>query len=865
MARSSSAFALRLSSCVAAAIVVLSGSSARAVSYTWASPSAGGEWTTAANWTSPTAPNTGYPGLTLTGTDFANFNQDLTGNLSVNLDASVGIQNLFLGDTAQSSGTFNTTTISTANGSALTFNGAASFSILSMVGGVDAGTENVIAPNIALTSGTLEFRNNLTSGGGANGRFNLALLGNVTSGTTGGHILRFTYSGNSTGALTTDFRGNITDGPGVVSIFFRKDNNTTGTRLLKLSGTGNAFSGVIDFRGGINSVLEASPASGTNGALGTGRIDLGISGSAATLNLGGSPSTVTEVNGINIAGTGARRIAAIGAGNRILSGTVNQSTSGGLTLACTAAGDLTMSNVISGNGPITVSSTGSGKVIFSGNNTHTGSVAVSAGGFQLDGSLNPASILSVAGAGFLGGSGTASGTATIGGTLNPGAVSPGVLSFGSLALTSTSTVVIDLLNPGIRGTDYDGVSVTNAGGLTYGGTMSLAFGGGAVPDNTTFNVFSFTGSPSGSFGQVASTGFYAGTWTDNLDGTYSLAKDAQTLTFSQATGLITIVPEPTTAVAIGAGIALIAVCRRPRRSAGGPAAFTLVELLVVIAIIATLIGLLLPAVQSARESARRSSCSNNLKQIALGMDLYESAKKAFPAGREGSDGGCPVQPAMGKNTSAFVQILPFIEQKGLHDAYTQAAAATPVEGNIPGVFAVQIFSQSPTTFRCPSTTGLFSGTNMTGPQPEVGYGSYAMCQGHQGPTYGIACAVKSLNTGMALYVTRIKRKEIVDGTTKTLLIGEVQDVTTPPNKFWFANRHLDSMRSTDNPINTPWGSGVVLPPERGGANGAFGSKHRGGSQFASVDGSVRFVDEAIDLTLYRLLGQRASNQAKATP
>jgi hypothetical protein len=58
---------------------------------------------------------------------------------------------------------------------------------------------------------------------------------------------------------------------------------------------------------------------------------------------------------------------------------------------------------------------------------------------------------------------------------------------------------------------------------------------------------------------------------------------------------------------------------------------------------------------------------------------------------------------------------------------------------------------------------------------------------------------------------------------------------------------------------------VVLPPERGGANGAFGSKHRGGSQFASVDGSVRFVDEAIDLTLYRLLGQRASNQAKATP
>jgi autotransporter-associated beta strand protein len=561
MLRPSLSISLRACVAAAAVVVVMSGSSARAVSYTWASLSTGGDWTTAANWN----PNTGYPGLTLTGTDVALFNQDITGNQSVNLDASVGIQNLFLGDTAQTSGTFNTIAISTTNGSALTFNSAAGLSVVSLVGGVDAATENVIAPNINLTSGTLEFRNNLTSGGGANGRFNLALLGNVTSGTTGGHILRFTYAGNSTGALSTDFRGDITNGPGTVSIFFRKDNSTTGTRQLKLSGTGNTFSGVIDFRGGINSILESSPASGTNGALGTGRIDLGISGSTATLNLGGSPSTVTEVNGINIPGTGARRIAVIGAGNRILSGTVNQATSGGLTLACSDAGNLTFSNVISGNGPITISSTGAGKVIFSGNNTHTGTTTVTAGRFQLDGSLNSSSILSVAAAGWLGGSGTANGAVTLsGGTLSPGSTSPGVLSLGSLTLTATSTALFDLLAAGTRGTDYDGVSILNAGGLTYGGTMSLAFGGSVLPDNTTFNVFSFTGSPSGSFGQVSSTGFYAGTWTNNLDGTYSLAKDAQTLTFAQATGIVTIVPEPTTTVAIVAAIGLAAVCRRPR-------------------------------------------------------------------------------------------------------------------------------------------------------------------------------------------------------------------------------------------------------------------------------------------------------------
>ena len=174
-------------------------------------------------------------------------------------------------------------------------------------------------------------------------------------------------------------------------------------------------------------------------------------------------------------------------------------------------------------------------------------------------------------------------------------------------------------------------------------------------------------------------------------------------------------------------------------------AFTLVELLVVIAIIGVLVGLLLPAVQAAREAARRMSCSNNLKQIGLGIHNYHSAYNRLPKHKTGT-GLDPITPnwwIWSPNTnqsqlSAWVGITPFIEQQALWDEMSTSLGQElgPNGDRIPKVPSWTAFGPKPSfhvsflyppamteipTFRCPSDPGRGI--------PSQGRTNYAVCLG----------------------------------------------------------------------------------------------------------------------------------------
>jgi prepilin-type N-terminal cleavage/methylation domain-containing protein/prepilin-type processing-associated H-X9-DG protein len=331
-------------------------------------------------------------------------------------------------------------------------------------------------------------------------------------------------------------------------------------------------------------------------------------------------------------------------------------------------------------------------------------------------------------------------------------------------------------------------------------------------------------------------------------------------------------------------------------------AFTLVELLVVIAIIGILIALLLPAIQAAREAARRSQCVNNLKQIGLGIDQYESTNKKFPAGRKGCDGitvgstdrhpnphmpnytvnncvtcsGDPQAPAPVRlGVSAFVMILPFMEQQGLYNSFdmtTPGSALWLTTVTMPSTSKNGIAVMTrPAEVVCPSDPGPAT-TQLEGDVQDCSgwgaTGSYATVLGTMGPaspgltTPSNNSIYKIDNDGPFIYKKQFVRKDIVDGVSHTFFVGECKDGL---NK-WTAAFRYTTMRTTCNPINSPPGRGGYVWTDTASVtqpvlfNAAFGSFHRGGANFAFGDGHVTYITDIIDPTLYQALSTRANKE-----
>ena len=149
-------------------------------------------------------------------------------------------------------------------------------------------------------------------------------------------------------------------------------------------------------------------------------------------------------------------------------------------------------------------------------------------------------------------------------------------------------------------------------------------------------------------------------------------------------------------------------------------AFTLIELLVVSAIIAVLIALLLPAVQQAREAARRTQCKNNLKQIGLALHNYHSSFSVFPFAVSGSGPSIATYPTKYKavkNTTGWIQLLPYFDQAPLYNTINSSAAmgrylgpswasaSLPLAGGGPTGVNAQAASTKLTALLCPSDAG----------------------------------------------------------------------------------------------------------------------------------------------------------------
>jgi prepilin-type N-terminal cleavage/methylation domain-containing protein len=337
--------------------------------------------------------------------------------------------------------------------------------------------------------------------------------------------------------------------------------------------------------------------------------------------------------------------------------------------------------------------------------------------------------------------------------------------------------------------------------------------------------------------------------------------------------------------------------------------FTLVELLVVIAIIGILVALLLPAINMAREAARRAQCKNNLKQLSLACNTFAEANKYFPPGGYS-----------GNQLSWTCYILPYMEEKGIHEEMVKMKAfepgsvrtddnengegANPNSLDVNGSFHMGMYfaiKYKINNILCPSVPEFTqsakgsskvngvgghvshyqgvsgeardndTGLGLPDPPELIGRGSppsrggYAqngllIFVGHLSPSSSVSGTTASVIK--KAHNAYVRPKKVSDGLSKTLLIGELIDRNVTDDGFdgdaWVRGTGIgyDVSDFLASAKHIAFPLNSLKKNPSLGNQLRFASLHPGGVHFAFGDGAVLFLDENTDIDTLRAMGSR---------